>query len=239
MVTLKRLRSLRSSVATVKFDEHLEMDSSLQVTAACLVTGAPLSGAEMQEPQLPPITVDGPVTRPRRPAAKPTPEQIRVPNALRRRARERQAQTAAPKPAAGALAPDRDPYANPAAPYMANRLASPLFAEPVVNAPHSRSVLTKDVLEDKHVTALKEVGRGIAGVILGTGERGSAAGDQFFICGFDGRGDVFIDGPRDPAVSLHENLDRTDRHFAGACVNLRRSRYHRRRNQHRHQAGHR
>jgi catecholate siderophore receptor len=210
MIIVKTLRSLRSGVATVKFDERLEIDSSLKVTVACLVAASSLSGAEAQEPQLPPVTVDAPVTRPRPPAAKPTPEQIRARNALRRRVRERerQAQTA-PKPATGAtgaLAPDRDPYANPAAPYMANRLASPLFTEPVVNIPRSITVLTKDILEDKNVTALKEIGRSTAGVTLGTGEGGSAFGDRFFIRGFDARNDVFIDGVRDPAVSIRENF---------------------------------
>jgi catecholate siderophore receptor len=210
MIIVKTLRSLRSGVATVKFDERLEVDSSLKVTVACLVAASSLSGAEAQEPQLPPVTVDAPVTRPRPPATKPTSEQIRARNALRRRIREheRQAQTA-PKPATGAtgaLAPDHDPYANPAAPYMANGLASPLFTEPIVNTPRSITVLTKDILEDKNVTALKEIGRSTAGVTLGTGEGGSAFGDRFFIRGFDARNDVFIDGVRDPAVSIRENF---------------------------------
>ena len=41
---------------------------------------------------------------------------------------------------------------------------------------------------------------------LGTGEGGNAFGDRFFIRGFDARNDVFIDGIRDPAVSIRENF---------------------------------
>ncbi len=45
-----------------------------------------------------------------------------------------------------------------------------------------------------------------AGVTLGTGEGGNAFGDRFFIRGFDTRNDIFIDGVRDPGVSVRENF---------------------------------
>ena len=48
--------------------------------------------------------------------------------------------------------------------------------------------------------------RTTAGVTLGTGEGGNAFGDRFFIRGFDARNDVFVDGIRDPAVSIRENF---------------------------------
>ena len=101
---------------------------------------------------------------------------------------------------------DRDPYADPAAPYKVDRLASPKFTEPIVNTPKTITVLTKEVLEDKDATSLKEVARTTAGVTLGTGEGGNAFGDRFFIRGFDARNDVFVDGIRDPAVSIRENF---------------------------------
>ena len=41
---------------------------------------------------------------------------------------------------------------------------------------------------------------------LGTGEGGNAFGDRFFIRGFDARNDIFIDGIRDPGVSIRENF---------------------------------
>jgi hypothetical protein len=53
---------------------------------------------------------------------------------------------AVPFPNAGGLAADRDPYANPAAPYMATRVqASGKFPEPILNTPKSITVLTKDI----------------------------------------------------------------------------------------------
>jgi len=50
-------------------------------------------------------------------------------------------------------------YANPDAPYMAQRLASPKFSEPILNTPRSITVLTKEVLADKNATTLREVAR--------------------------------------------------------------------------------
>ena len=90
---------------------------------------------------------------------------------------------------------------------MANRVqASGKFPEPILNTPKSITVLTKDVLEDKNATTLKQAILSTAGVTLGTGEGGNAFGDRFFIRGFDARNDVFIDGIRDPAVSIRENF---------------------------------
>ena len=62
------------------------------------------------------------------------------------------------------------------------------------------------MLQDKNITSLREIGRSTAGVTLGSGEGGNAFGDRFFIRGFDARNDVFIDGIRDPAVSIRENF---------------------------------
>ena len=80
------------------------------------------------------------------------------------------------------------------------------FTQPIVNTPKTITVLTKELLEDKDATSLKEVGRTTAGVTLGTGEGGNAFGDRFFIRGFDARNDVFVDGIRDPAVNIRENF---------------------------------
>ncbi len=99
-----------------------------------------------------------------------------------------------------------DPYADPAAPYKADRLASSKFPEPIVNTPRSVTVLTQEVLRDKDATTLKDALRTTPGITIGTGEGGNAFGDRFFIRGFDARNDVFVDGIRDPAVSIRENF---------------------------------
>ena len=155
----------------------------------------------------------GPVTV----APKPTASQLRARTALRRNVR----QTAArPQPVAGAATAtpitlpilaqggsvDANPYAQPGAPYKVNRVQSNKFPEPIVNTPRTITVLPKEVLADKGATTLREIGRSTAGITLGTGEGGNAFGDRFFIRGFDVRNDIFVDGIRDPGVSVRENF---------------------------------
>ncbi|MGA7939342.1 MAG: TonB-dependent receptor, partial [Bradyrhizobium sp.] len=144
--------------------------------------------------------------RPKPAATAPTPDQVRARNALRRAARRQQAKPT-PAVATPALAPDRDRYADSAAPYKGDRLqASGKFPEPLLNTPKTVTVLTKDIIEDKNATTLKQAILSTAGVTLGSGEGGNAFGDRFFIRGFDARNDVFIDGVRDSGVSVRENF---------------------------------
>jgi catecholate siderophore receptor len=206
---VKAPRSLRSFIAADLINEALEGIPTRKVTVGCLIAVASITGAEAQQSPLPPVTVDAPVAREKPAVTKPTAEQIRVRNALRRASQAKQAAEAKPAAApddAAAQTPDQNPYADPGAPYKADRLASPKFSEPIANTPKSITVLTKELLEDKGATSLKEVARTTAGVTLGTGEGGNAFGDRFFIRGFDARNDVFVDGIRDPAVSIRENF---------------------------------
>ncbi|MFZ2155429.1 MAG: TonB-dependent receptor, partial [Bradyrhizobium sp.] len=150
-----------------------------------------------------------PVARPRPAASRPSPDALRARTALRRAARRSQpAQvTSVPFPNAGGLAPDRNPYGDAAAPYKVDRLqASGKYPEPLLNTPKTVTVLSKEVLEDKNATTLKQAVLSTAGVTLGTGEGGNAFGDRFFIRGFDARNDVFLDGMRDAGVSVRENF---------------------------------
>jgi catecholate siderophore receptor len=201
-------RSLRSVAAFDLVDEKFAGVSGKKVSAvASLIAAASVSsGAQAQQSNLPPVTVDAPIERPRPTASKPSPEQVRARNAIRRAAqREQAAQQTAPTTPSGA--PDGNPYADPAAPYKVDHVqASGKFPEKMLNTPKSITVLSKEVLEDKNATTLKEIGRSTAGVTLGSGEGGNAFGDRFFIRGFDARNDVFIDGIRDPAVSIRENF---------------------------------
>ncbi len=104
-------------------------------------------------------------------------------------------------------APGANPYADPVAPYKADRLASSKFTEPILDTARTETVLTAEALSDQHSTTLREALRSTAGVTLGSGEGGNAFGDRFFIRGFDARNDVFIDGVRDPGVNIRENFD--------------------------------
>jgi len=68
--------------------------------------------------------------------------------------------------AARTPAADRDPYADPAAPYKANRLSSSR-AEPILNVPGQTTVLTRQVLDDMNATILRDALRSTAGVTVG------------------------------------------------------------------------
>src|SRR5829696_1903795 len=206
----KAPRSLRFEAAVNSLGQAVENNSGKTVSAvAGLIAVASFSGAEAQQSNLPPVTVDAPVTRPRPAASKPSPDQLRARSAMRRAARRAQPAQVAPVPFpnAGSLAADRNPYADAAAPYKVDRVqASGKFPEPLLNTPKTITVLSKEVMADKNITSLREIGRSTAGVTLGSGEGGNAFGDRFFIRGFDARNDVFIDDIREPAVSMRENF---------------------------------
>ncbi|WP_407160035.1 TonB-dependent receptor [Bradyrhizobium sp. STM 3557] len=210
-------RSLRTIAAAKLKDGKLNEGKSDGVSGrgvsavAGLIAVASVSGAaEAQQSELPPVNVDAPVARHKPVAAKPTADQVRARNALRRAAQRQQAAqqaAAVPFPNAGGLSADRNPYADAAAPYKVDHLQqSGKFPEPILNTPKTVTVLSKEVLEDKNATNLKQAVLSTAGVTLGTGEGGNAFGDRFFIRGFDARNDIFIDGVRDAGVSVRENF---------------------------------
>jgi catecholate siderophore receptor len=207
MSRVRAPRSLRSNAAVHSSNERLDHTSTRKASAvAGLVAVASFSGAEAQQTSLPPVTIDAPVARPKPAAAGPTADQVSARNALRRAAKRQQAKPTPPV-ATPELAPDRDRYADPAAPYKGDHLqASGKFPEPLLNTPKTVTVLTKDIIEDKNATTLKSAILSTAGVTLGSGEGGNAFGDRFFIRGFDARNDVFIDGVRDSGVSVRENF---------------------------------
>lgn len=191
-------------------------DAQAVVTTATalLMTAGAIGTAEAQQPSesLPSVTVDAPVVHHRSAPSRQSPTHVRARAALRRHTAP-QTRTVAPQPASGAPSaptvartPGGDPYADAAAPYKADRLASSKFAEPLLNTPKSVTVLTKEIIEDKNATSFRDLARTTAGLTLGTGEGGNAFGDRFFIRGFDARNDVFVDGVRDPSVSIRENF---------------------------------
>ena len=61
----------------------------------------------------------------------------------------------------------RNPYADPAAPYRADRLSSPRASEPILNIPGQTTVLTREVLDDMKATSLRDALRSTAGVTVG------------------------------------------------------------------------
>lgn len=207
MGNVRSPRSLRSAAwrksVNNKFDAAAGKTAS--AVASLIAVASVSTGAEAQQSNLPPVTVDAPVQRPRPVTSKPSPEQVRARNALRRAAPRQQAQRTAPTTPSGPA--DADPYADPAAPYKVDHVqAGGKFPEKLVDTPKSITVLSKEVLEDKNATTLKQAILSTAGVTLGSGEGGNAFGDRFFIRGFDARNDIFIDGVRDSGVSVRENF---------------------------------
>ncbi|OKO80166.1 hypothetical protein AC629_27965, partial [Bradyrhizobium sp. NAS80.1] len=72
-------KSLRSIATFVPMDEKSAGISGKKVSAvASLIAVASVSSAEAQQSNLPPVTVDAPVVRPRPVASKPSPEQVRA-----------------------------------------------------------------------------------------------------------------------------------------------------------------
>ena len=208
MATAKIPLSLRGALAQAASAERAPA-----LTAACLIAAS--GGAVEAQTTLPAVTVDAPVARAKPAAARPGPSHARARAALRAKARQPQraapvaAAPAAPSPGplpTFAQSADANPYADPRAPYKIERLASPKFSEKTVNTPRTITVLSKEAIADKGATTFRDIARTTAGVTLGTGEGGNAFGDRFFIRGFDARNDVFVDGVRDPAVSVRENF---------------------------------
>jgi outer membrane receptor for monomeric catechols len=69
--------------------------------------------------------------------------------------------------AARTLRADRDPYANPAAAYKADRLSPPWASKRVLDIPGQTTVLTRQVLDDMNATSLRDALRSTAGVTVG------------------------------------------------------------------------
>ncbi|HEV2573652.1 MAG TPA: TonB-dependent receptor [Beijerinckiaceae bacterium] len=221
MTVEKAPHSLRAATTRMAWPVDIDSRGALATAAAFLVTAGSVGSADAQQgpvqpsEALPSVTVDAPVVHHRSAPPRQSAAHVRARVALRRRAAPRApVEPVQPAPAPGAVSapaiarqPGSDPYADAAAPYKADRLASSAkFAEPILNTPKSVTVLTREVIDDKNATSFRDLARTTAGLTLGTGEGGNAFGDRFFIRGFDARNDVFVDGVRDPSVSIRENF---------------------------------
>jgi catecholate siderophore receptor len=98
------------------------------------------------------------------------------------------------------------PYVNPAAPYMVEKSGSTKITEPLADTPKTITAISKEVLEDKATTSVRELARQTPGVTLGFAEGGNAFGDSLYIRGFNARGDIFVDGMRDAGNASRETF---------------------------------
>jgi catecholate siderophore receptor len=101
---------------------------------------------------------------------------------------------------------DHNPYAEPDAPYKARVSGDDRHSRPLAETPSTMSVLTKTQIEDSGYNDLREILDAQPGITLGTGENGNAFGDRYIIRGQEARSDVFVDGLRDPGMTLRESF---------------------------------
>jgi len=102
--------------------------------------------------------------------------------------------------------PDTNPYAEPGAPYLGKYSADPRRTRPLAETPQTITVLTQDEIQDTGRTDLREILDGQPGITLGTGENGNAFGDRYIIRGHEARSDMFVDGLRDPGMTIRESF---------------------------------
>ena len=163
------------------------------MTAACLLAASPSSLAVAQTATipspLPPLSVEA--------------------NSAKERAANPQASTAgiaAPVPQPAPEEKAASPYADPVAPYKVEDSGSSKITAPLADTPKTITAISKQVLEDKAATSVRELARQTPGVTLGFAEGGNAFGDSLYIRGFNARGDIFVDGMRDPGNAARETF---------------------------------
>jgi catecholate siderophore receptor len=101
---------------------------------------------------------------------------------------------------------DTNPYAEPGAPYKAKKSGDERYKRDIADTPKNISVLTKTQIEDSGYTDLRQILDAQPGITLGTGENGNAFGDRYIIRGQEARSDVFVDGLRDPGMTIRESF---------------------------------
>ena len=101
---------------------------------------------------------------------------------------------------------DTNPYAEPGVPYKARISGDPRRIKEIADTPTTMSVLTQTQIEDSGKSDLREVLSAQPGITLGTGEGGNAFGDRYIIRGHEARSDVFVDGLRDPGMTIRESF---------------------------------
>lgn len=82
--------------------------------------------------------------------------------------------------------------------YKRDRVQSNKATAPLLNTPRTVTVIPREVIEEQGATDLTEVLRNTPGITFDAGENGfSTSTNNFKLRGFDGSGNIFIDGARD------------------------------------------
>jgi catecholate siderophore receptor len=99
-----------------------------------------------------------------------------------------------------------NPNAEPGVPYKARTSGDERHKRPIAETPQNITVLTRPQIEESGYTDLREILDAQPGITLGTGENGNAFGDRYIIRGQEARSDVFVDGLRDPGMTIRESF---------------------------------
>jgi catecholate siderophore receptor len=101
---------------------------------------------------------------------------------------------------------DVNPYAEKGAPYKARISGDARHTRPIAETPQTISVLTQTQIQDSGYTDLARILDAQPGITVGTGENGNAFGDRYIIRGQEAKSDVFVDGLRDPGMTIRESF---------------------------------
>lgn len=101
---------------------------------------------------------------------------------------------------------DPNPNAQPGVQYKAKTSDDERHTRPLAETPQNIQVLTSEQIKDSGYTDLREILDAQPGITLGTGENGNAFGDRYIIRGQEARSDVFVDGLRDPGMTVRESF---------------------------------
>jgi catecholate siderophore receptor len=105
-----------------------------------------------------------------------------------------------------ASAIDPNPNATPDVPYKAKTSGDERRTRPIAETPATIQIITGEQIKDAGVTDLKMILLQQPGITTGTGENGNMFGDRYIIRGQEAKSDTFVDGLRDPGMSVRESF---------------------------------
>ncbi len=117
------------------------------------------------------------------------------------------AEAAADAEAAARARAGTNPNADPDAPFKADRLTNAKLPGEVLDTPRTVTAITQETIETRGTTSIRQLARSTPGISLGFGEGGSSFGDNLYIRGFKANNDIYVDGVRDPGISIHETFN--------------------------------
>ncbi len=101
---------------------------------------------------------------------------------------------------------DPNPNATPGVAYKAQTSGDERRTRPIAETPATIQVITGEAIKDSGFTDLKQLLITQAGITTATGENGNMFGDRYIIRGQQAMSDTFVDGIRDPGMTIRESF---------------------------------